>query len=148
MRRRKAPAAPPRVVLDTNVALSALVFSRGRLAWVREAWQQQRLIPLVSRATAEELLAVLAYPKFKLTPEDQQELLADYLPWCETVALPESLPTLPQCRDPDDQKFLVLAAVAQADALITGDGDLLALQGTFPIPIIDPESFRQRLLQP
>lgn len=135
-------------MLDTNVALSALVFSRGRLAWVREAWQQRRLIPLLSRPTAEELLAVLAYPKFKLTPEDQQELLADYLPWCDTVTLPEPLPALPECRDPDDQKFLVLAAVAKADALVTGDADLLALQATFPIPIIDPESFRQRLLQP
>jgi uncharacterized protein len=148
VRRRKTAAAPPRVVLDTNVALSTLVFSRGRLAWVREAWQQQRLIPLVSRPTAEELLAVLAYPKFKLTAEDQQELLADYLPWCETVTLPERLPALPECRDPDDQKFLVLAAIAQADALITDNADLLALQAIFPIPILDPESFRQRLLQP
>jgi len=40
-----------RVVLDTNVVLSALVFSQGSLAWVREAWQNGLLLPLASRDT-------------------------------------------------------------------------------------------------
>lgn len=41
-----------RVVLDTNIVLSALIFSAGRLAWIRQAWQQQQLQPLVCRETA------------------------------------------------------------------------------------------------
>ena len=57
---------PPRVVLDTNCLISALLFSKGQLSWLRHAWQNGRCIPLVSRATIEELLRVLAYPKFKL----------------------------------------------------------------------------------
>jgi predicted nucleic acid-binding protein len=57
----------PRVVLDTNVVVSALVFGTGRLAEMRIAWQGERLLPLVSKATVEELLRVLAYPKFQLT---------------------------------------------------------------------------------
>ncbi|MFP7864029.1 putative toxin-antitoxin system toxin component, PIN family [Pseudomonas aeruginosa] len=56
-----------RVVLDTNIVLSALIFNAGRLAWIRHAWQQQQLQPLVCRETASELLRVLAYPKFKLS---------------------------------------------------------------------------------
>jgi len=50
-----------RVVLDTNIVLSALLFNAGRLAWVRHAWQRQRVQPLVCRATVNELMRVLAY---------------------------------------------------------------------------------------
>ncbi|MHB1437205.1 MAG: PIN domain-containing protein [Thiobacillus sp.] len=49
-----------------------------------------------------ELIRVLAYPKFKLGDDDQQELLADYLPWCTTVRIPNPPPVTPDCRDPFD----------------------------------------------
>lgn len=55
-----------RVVLDTNTVLSALLFPRGRLSWMRDLWTAGRVLPLVCRATALELIAALAYPKFKL----------------------------------------------------------------------------------
>ncbi|MHB0983304.1 MAG: hypothetical protein ACYCWB_14295 [Thiobacillus sp.] len=45
---------------------------------------------------------MLAYPKFKLGDDDQQELLADYLPWCTTVRIPNPPPVTPDCRDPFD----------------------------------------------
>ena len=73
-----------RVVLDTNVLVSALLFSTGRLAWLREAWQQGAVVPLLGRETAEELLRVLRYPKFRLSRQEREELLADLLPYCET----------------------------------------------------------------
>jgi len=56
-----------RVVLDTNLVLSALVFQQGRLAALRTLWQSESIIPLVSHATAAELMRALTYPKFKLT---------------------------------------------------------------------------------
>jgi putative PIN family toxin of toxin-antitoxin system len=121
-----------RVVLDTNIVLSALIFSAGRLAWMRQAWQQQQLQPLVCRETVSELLRVLAYPKFKLSNLEQQELLADFLPYADVVELPAPWPDLPVCRDDKDQVFLVLAHVGKADALITGDADILAMRETFP----------------
>ena len=68
-RRRSAPSAdqrPPRVVLDTNVVLSALVFRKGTTARLRAAWQGGHCLPLVSAATAQELMRVLSYPKFRL----------------------------------------------------------------------------------
>jgi putative PIN family toxin of toxin-antitoxin system len=130
--------AVPRLVLDTNTVLSALLFSQGRLAWLRLAWQGHRLIPLVSRETTEELMRVLAYPKFKLAPAEREELLGDYLPYCETVMLPQILPELPDCRDPADRPFLELALAAKADALVSGDADLQVLAGVFPVPIIAP----------
>lgn len=133
-----------RVVLDTNVLLSALLFRTGRLIWLRAAWMEARILPLVSRETAEELLRVLAYPKFRSTPDERNNLLADYLPWCETVAVPPTYSAeIERCRDPDDRKFLALALVGKADALITGDADLLALADAFPLRICTPAAFAE-----
>ena len=129
-------AKPPVVVLDTNTVLSALVFAQGRLAALRLVWQSARCLPLASQATASELMRVLAYPKFKLSADDQKELLADYLPYCRTVRIPARLPKLPQCRDIHDQAFLELAAVGKADFLVTGDKDLLVLVAEFSRKIV------------
>lgn len=128
-----------RVVLDTNVVLSALLFTAGRLAWIRHAWQRQQLQPLVCNGTVSELLRVLAYPRFKLTASEQEELLADFLPYADVVELPSPWPDLPVCRDEKDQVFLVLAHVGKADALVTGDADLLAMRDAFPGLILTAE---------
>lgn len=136
---------PPRVVLDTNIVLSTLVFAHGRLASLRLAWQQARCRPLVSRATAAELIRVLAYPKFKLAADDQQELLADYLPYCTVVTIPARPPRTPACRDSFDVPFLQLAVVGKADFLVTGDQDLLSLAKGMSCPVISPDQFLQAL---
>ena len=136
---------PLRVVLDTNLVLSALVFANGRLATLRHAWQGGRCVPLVSKATTAELIRVLAYPKFKLSDEDQQELLADYLPWCAVVRIPNPPPVTPDCRDPFDQTFLQLAVSGKADYLVSGDQDVLSLAGQFKYPIVTAEQFFKAL---
>lgn len=132
---------PPRVVLDTNVVLSALVFTGGATARLRQAWQQGACLPLVSTATTQELMRVLAYPKFKLSRAEQAELLADYLPHAEVVAVPMPPPAVPDCRDPHDLPFLQLSVAGQAQALITGDKDLLALAGRVPFAITPCEAW-------
>ena len=136
--------SPPRLVLDTNVLLSALLFHAGSLSWLRHAWRTQTIRPLASRDTTEELIRVLSYPKFRLTADEREDLLGDYLPWCETVAVPKRT-KVPRCRDPFDRAFLELALAAKADALLTGDKDLLALAKTFAVPILAPAAFRVRL---
>lgn len=132
---------PPRVVIDTNLVLSTLVFTNGRLAALRRAWQARQCVPLVSRVTTTELIRVFAYPKFKLDEAARQELLADYLPWCVTVHIPNPPPPTPECRDPWDQPFLQLAVAGQADYLVSGDRDLLSLAGQIHCPIIPGERF-------
>ena len=121
--------APPRVVLDTNVVLSALLFGGGPAARVRAAWQGGHFIPLASAATAQELVRVLAYPKFALSAGEQHDLLADYLPWVQVVNIPDPPPAVPRCRDPHDVPFLHLAVAGKAHTLVSGDKDLLALAG-------------------
>ena len=129
-----------RVVLDTNVLLSALVFTHGRTRAVREAWQAGRCEPLVSKATVDELIRVLGYPKFKLVADEQRDLLADYLPYCRTVAIPVKLPRTPPCRD-FDLPFLQLAMAGKADFLVTGDRDLLDIKSRLICPIVTLEAF-------
>jgi putative PIN family toxin of toxin-antitoxin system len=130
-----------RVVLDTNIVLSALLFNTGRLAWIRHAWEHQRFQPLVCKETANELLRILTYPKFRLSASEQQELLADFLPFADVVELTRPFPAGPACRDADDQVFLILAQIGRADALVTGDADLLAMQESYPGLIKTAEMF-------
>ena len=137
---------PPRIVLDTNVLLSTLLLHAGALSWLRLAWQSEAIHPLASHDTTTELIRVLSYPKFKLTSDEREDLLGDYLPWCETVTVPNKI-KLPDCRDPFDRPFLALALTAKADALITGDKDLLALSHLFTVPILTPAVFRDRMQQ-
>ena len=118
----------PRAVLDTNVLVSALLFRSGRLSWLRQAWQTMALRPVMAKPTTEELLRVLAYPKFRLSAADVEALLEELLPWVEVFAAP--IPSVVKrwtVRDPKDQIFLDLALVAGVDLLVTGDADLLAL---------------------
>ncbi|MFC6646860.1 putative toxin-antitoxin system toxin component, PIN family [Granulicella cerasi] len=134
---------PRRVVFDTTTVVSALLFRGGRLAWLLAHWESGDCVPLVATATAAELTRVLAYPKFRLSAEDQRELLAQYLPFCEVVAEVSSCPI--HCRDVKDQPFLDLAHTAHAELLVSGDSDLLALAGQTAFVIETPESYRSRV---
>ena len=135
---------PLRVVLDNNVVVSALVFPSGRLSWLRQAWQSSGLAPIASWETIAELRRVLGYRKFDLSLSRQIGAMRQYQPWCEMAMVGEP-PDVPECRDPKDRPFLELAVAADADALITGDGDLLALASVFAVPIITPAALRCRL---
>jgi putative PIN family toxin of toxin-antitoxin system len=138
---------PPRVVLDTNVVLSALLFGGGPAGRVRTGWQSGRFVPLASSATARELVRVLAYPKFRLSAEEQEELLADVMPWVEVVRIPDPPPAVPACRDPFDVPFLHLAVAGRARMLVSGDRDLLALAGTPGLcAVVGVDDFCRRLL--
>ncbi|HWI81745.1 putative toxin-antitoxin system toxin component, PIN family [Ramlibacter sp.] len=132
-------------MLDTNVVLSALVFGGGPAGRLRLAWQRGLVLPLASTATGQELVRVLAYPKFRLSREEQGELVADYLPYVKSVRIPNPPPTVPACRDPMDVAFLHLAVAGKARVLVSGDGDLLALANVFEraggCPILGLEAF-------
>lgn len=132
---------PPRVVLDTNCVVSALLFAGGSLAWLRDGWQQEAFLPLVSRETVEELIRVMAYPKFRLNPEEQDALLADFVPYVVTVPNVSSARDVVAVRDPSDGMFLDLAVSGKAEALVTGDGDLHAVGSEIGIPILSPGNF-------
>ena len=132
-----------RVVFDTNVVLSALLFPAGRLAWLRTHWREGGAVPLISPATARELTRVLAYSKFRLSEQYRMELLAMYIPYCESLNPVDKC--LIECRDAKDQPLLDLAQSGKAGLLVTGDEDLLTLAGQTAFVIETPEEYRRRI---
>lgn len=98
---------------------------------------------MISPATARELIRVLAYPKFRLSEQYRLELLAMYLPYCESIDPANKCPI--ECRDAKDQPLLDLAHSGKADSLVTGDGDLLALAAQAAFVIETPEAYRRRV---
>jgi putative PIN family toxin of toxin-antitoxin system len=133
----------PRVVFDTNVVLSAVLFRHGRLSWLVNHWREGNCAPLISNATAAELTRILAYSRFQLSADEQLEALGGYIPFCEAVEIVKPCPIL--CRDAKDQPFLDLAYSSKANLLVSGDDDLLALTGLASFIIESPESYRRRV---
>ncbi|MCB1916193.1 MAG: putative toxin-antitoxin system toxin component, PIN family [Rhodocyclaceae bacterium] len=119
---------PADCVLDTNTVLALWLFEDPALARLRAAVDGGALRPLGAEATIEELRRVLAYPQFQLTPGRQQGLADAYRGRCRHIDAAGIAPEpLPNCRDPDDQKFLELAVGAGALLLISRDKALLRL---------------------
>lgn len=132
-----------RAVLDTNVVVSALLFS-GPPSRLISAWQSGRLRPVVSAPILDEYIRVLAYPKFKLTNTEIRGLLEEELiPFIETVtAVPTNIPDL---RDPDDAKFIACAVAVGVRWLVSGDDDLLNLHHVESVDILSVTAFLQQL---
>ena len=132
-----------RAVLDTNVVVSALLFS-GPPSRLISAWQSGRLRLVVSAPILDEYIRVLAYPKFKLTNTEIRGLLEEELiPFMETVtAVPTNIPDL---RDPDDAKFITCAVAAGVRWLVRGDDDLLSLHHVESVDILSVTAFLQQL---
>jgi putative PIN family toxin of toxin-antitoxin system len=129
----------PKVVLDTNVLVSALLF-KGTLSKMVELWKAGRIKPVFSRATFQELKKVLTYPKFALNPKEILMLLEEeVLPYFEVVKVIKEV--IGVCRDPEDDKFLSCALVSGADFVVTGDDDLLILNQFQTVKIIKPIEF-------
>jgi putative PIN family toxin of toxin-antitoxin system len=128
-----------RIVLDTNVHVSRLLSERsvpGRA--VAKVWREA--ISLVSRPTMEELRAVLRRPKFAayVRPETIDPYLAQI--WGLSVHIFNPRP-IHACRDPRDDKFLEVAVHGLANAIVTGDSDLLALHPFRGIEILTPADY-------
>ncbi len=131
-----------RVVIDTTVVLSQLTPDpRGGTLW---HWIRTGVVfPVLSQYLIDELIEKLALPKFTLTLATQTEIVAEYLQFAEFLV--DVPPSGVQCRDPDDVPILDLALAANVDALVTGDRDLLDMDGEFNFPIVRPGRLGQML---
>ncbi len=128
-----------KVVLDTNVLVSALIFG-GRISALREAWRAGRIKPALSRETFQEFANALAYPKFSLIPDEIDALIKDeILPHFDVVEIIERVSGI--CRDPDDDIFISCALNADAGYIVTGDRALINVGQYRGIRIISPADF-------
>lgn len=131
-----------RVVLDTNILISALLFT-GTASSLVPLWRQERIVPLVSKEIIQEYLRVLSYPKFSLTEQEIHTLFhEEILLFSEVVKIIAPFP--PTSRDPADDCFLACAVHGKADALVTGDNDLLIIKKIGRCPILSLDTFLKK----
>jgi putative PIN family toxin of toxin-antitoxin system len=125
-----------KLVLDTNVWLDLLVFDDPAVRALREGAHEI----VIDAPCAAELERVLGYPlgRWTLAPERRAACLAACLSMSRSVESGPAPAGLPSCEDPDDQKFLALAAACGADALLTKDEALLKLSGRVPFRVARP----------
>ena len=135
-----------RVVLDTNVVASALLWG-GTPERLIQAADEEGLELFTSEALIAELAGILERPKFaaKLAELNSSpaELVARYREIAEIVEA--ATIQEPQLRDPDDAAVLSCALAAQAEAIVSGDADLHALGTYQAIPILTPADCLRRL---
>lgn len=77
-----------RVAFDTPVLLAALLRNDASAKSMRASWQSGTCRPVIAKASAQVLMKALAYPGFALDVAQQQELLADFLPYAEVLPTP------------------------------------------------------------
>ena len=127
-----------KVVIDTNVVISALLFG-GVPGKLIAFWQQGIIKPTASKEIIDEYLRVLTYPKFKLSEEEINYLLyQEIIPYFDVIDVHPGPRIINE--DPEVDKFIRCAA-AGAKYLISGDRHLLALKEYQKIQILSPSEF-------
>lgn len=132
-----------RVVLDTNVFVSALLF-RKEISKLIRWWQEGKIVPVVTRETYNELSAVLKYPKFQLSAEEIRVVLSEeVLPYLDVIEVTHHVKGMSP--DPEDDKFLSCAVSGEATYLVTGDKGLLSLEQYRGLRIMGVREFIEKM---
>lgn len=127
-----------RVVLDANVVVSAILF---QIPHPGESYcRRASILSLVSTELVKKMVSVLLRPKLdRFVPKERRlEVLGNYLTQCVLVTVQT---TVTACRDANDNHPLALAIDGQADAIVTGDRDLLEMGAFEGILIQTPADF-------
>lgn len=129
------------LVLDTNVLISAVVSPAGVPDSILKLWRTGAIEIALSRSILEEAARVLPrLSKPKLRPDEIRDLIDDFS-FSANMVEPDAA-IEPALRDEADQQILATLRAANADYLITGDKDLLALSDRYPI--VTPAQFWSR----
>ncbi len=133
-----------RIVLDTNILISALLSPLGAPAKLLDAWERKRFTLVASGALIAELREVAGGPFFRARLRaSAAELLAaglrDFSFYCR------DLPSGPIAPDPKDSYLLAMAEASQAEFLVTGDKELLALKHHKSTRILTPAAMIELL---
>ena len=131
-----------RAVLDTNLLVSYLLTHRPPMATlIDEHLAQERFVLVSGAVLLEELDRVSRYPRLQryYTEQARTRYVALIAALSEVVELPESVPRI--CRDPDDDWVIACAVAGEADVIVSGDRDLLALERVGETPILSAAQF-------
>lgn len=127
-----------RVVLDTNVLVSAFQFPSGTAAVLWDALGRDRYLLVSSPAIVREFTEILRRP-FGWKEADVERavrLLARKASFVNLTSIPDVVPD-----DPDDNHIVACALAGRADLIVTSDKDLLRLKEYRGIPIVRTVDF-------
>jgi len=134
-----------KVVLDTNVLVFGLMLPDSVPGRIVAAWRGAQFELAMSEPLLEEIGRVLSYPKIQGRLRWGQDEIARFLLLlrfkADIVDITGEKTGVP--RDPGDDPVLATLLAADADCLVSGDSDLLALRDRFPIQT--PAEFVRRL---
>lgn len=138
-----------RLVLDTNIAVSALLW-RGVPHQLLASKHKFNILFFSCQELLDELAGVLHQPKFlprlAILGKDAIIALNDYRGVVTLVKI-QPIPH-PIARDPDDDIVLACAVAAHADLIVSGDKDLLVLKQYQRMPILNSRETFQLLTSP
>lgn len=139
-----------RVVVDTNVLVSGLFFPDSHPGQVVRGWLSGSYEAVVSFALVTEYVEVILRPKFeRFGPEvKRMRTLLGLLTLSNVVVASEqAVPSIPPVRDKKDIAVVQCALRGHADAIVTGDEDLLVLGKIDGLEVLTPQEFLNRLGQ-
>ena len=133
-----------RLVLDTNVLLSALISPASPSAGILSLWRDRKVTVLTAAEQIDEITRVTRYPRIRalLHPALAGRLVNRLR---EVATVMENLPTVHRSPDPDDNYLLGIAERGEAQFLVTGDKPLLGLKGHKSTRIVTPAVLLQLL---
>ena len=135
-----------RVVVDTGVLVSGLIRPQGTTGDVLRALRDGHFVIIYTTPTIIEIIEVLERQPFRVKYQIQPDditVLVNLIRLRGELVLPQI--TVTECRDPKDNKFLEAALTSEADAIVSGDSDLLELNPFQGIPILRPAEFLAQL---
>lgn len=143
------PKAPIKVVLDTNILISATIVKQGHPGQILQAWQRGVIEVIVSPQILDEVKDVLSKPrirKHQWMSEQEVKCLIDSLEQAATKV--KGVLVLKVIKeDPGDDKFLVAAKEGAAQYIISGDTHLLKLKSFEGVQIVNPRHFLEAVLK-
>ena len=138
-----------RLVLDTNVLVSGLLFRGGPPSRLVKAWRSGAFDLVISDFVIDELTRTWAHlaPRLKASPNDLADFIDTIGMRAEFLRIDAAMlaqASTARLRDPNDLPVLALLIGSSADHLVTDDKDLLALANTYPI--LTPAEFVDRFV--
>ncbi|HEX8683746.1 MAG TPA: putative toxin-antitoxin system toxin component, PIN family [Ardenticatenaceae bacterium] len=130
-----------RVVLDSNVLVSALLITTGKPARILDRIRAVEFI--ISEEILGEVERVLHYPRIQRRYHISEEIITEYLDRLRAASRLIDVQTTIEIvkRDPDDDKFFACAIDASAQYIVSGDLDLLTVREYQGIQVVSPAEF-------
>lgn len=127
-----------RVVIDTNIFVSS--FFGGNPRKIIDLWKNEKITLCLSNAIFDEYIDVLH--RIGMKDENELEELLSLFSRGFSILFTTKTPKIKIIKDdPDDDKFIECAVALKANAIITGDREILAIKKYMRIKILTPRQF-------